>query len=56
MRNTKIPNLAKVPELRACYPAEIVAHTALRNHLQIVFQDMSSWTPLTIYLGMKTTF
>ena len=32
------------------------AHTALRNHLRIVVKDMSSWTALTIFLGMKTTF
>ena len=30
--------------------------TALRNHMRIVFEEMSSWTPLTMYLGMKTTF
>ena len=30
--------------------------TALRNHNRIVFEEMSSWTPLTMYLGMKTTF
>ena len=30
--------------------------TALRNQMQIVFKEMSSWTPLTMYLGMKTTF
>ena len=30
--------------------------TALRNHMWIVFKDMSSWTDLTMYLGMKTTF
>ena len=29
--------------------------TALRNHMRIVFKEMSSWTPLTMYLGMKTT-
>ena len=28
---------------------------ALRNHMRIVFEEMSSWTPLTMYLGMKTT-
>ena len=31
-------------------------HTALRNNMQIVFEEMSSWTPLTMYIGMKTTF
>ena len=31
-------------------------HTALRNHMRIVFDEMSSWTPLTMYLGMKTIF
>ena len=30
--------------------------TALRNHMRKVFEDMSSWTALTMYLGMKTTF
>ena len=30
--------------------------TASRNHNRIVFQEMSSWTPLTMYLGMKTAF
>ena len=30
--------------------------TALHNHIRIVFDDMSSWTHLTICLGMKTTF
>ena len=30
--------------------------TALRNHMRIVFEGMSSWTPLTMYLGMNTTF
>ena len=31
-------------------------HTALRNHLRIVFKEMPSWTPLTMYLLIKTTF
>ena len=30
--------------------------TALRNHLRIVSEGISSWTALTMYLGMKTTF
>ena len=30
--------------------------SALHNHIRIVFKDMSSWTPLTMHLGMKTTF
>ena len=29
--------------------------TVLRNHMRIVFEEMLSWTPLTMYLGMKTT-
>ena len=29
---------------------------ALRNHLRIVYQGMSSWTALTRYIGMKTAF
>ena len=31
-------------------------YTALRNHMWIVFEEMSSWTALTMYLGTKTTF
>ena len=27
-----------------------------RNHMRIVFEEMSSWTPITRHLGMKTTF
>ena len=35
----------------------LIAKTAaLRNHMRIVFEEMSSWTALTMYLGMKTTF
>ena len=30
--------------------------TALRNHVRIVFEEMSAWTTLTLYLGLKTTF
>ena len=30
--------------------------TALHNHMRIVFEEMSSWTALTMDLGMKTTF
>ena len=30
--------------------------TALRDHMRIVFEDMSSWTALTMYIQMKTTF
>ena len=30
--------------------------TGLRNHMRIVFEEMSSWTPFTMYLGIKTTF
>ena len=30
--------------------------TALRNHMRIVLKDMSSWAPLTKYLGIKATF
>ena len=33
-----------------------LSYTALRNHMRIVFEGISSWTPLTMYLGMKTTF
>ena len=37
-----------------------VAHLNRRGtlvHIQrIVFEEMSSWTPLTMYKGMKTTF
>ena len=34
----------------------LFSHTALRNHMRIVFEEMSSWTPLTMYLGIKTHF
>ena len=34
----------------------IQTDTALRKHMRIVFEDMLSWTPLTMYLWMKTTF
>ena len=30
--------------------------TVLRNHNRIVFEEMSSWTELTWYIGMKTAF
>ena len=30
--------------------------TALRNHVWIVCKEMSSWTPLTMFLVLKTTF
>ena len=30
--------------------------TALHNNMRIVFEEMSSWTPLTMHLEMKTTF
>ena len=30
--------------------------TALRNHNQLVFKEMSSWTALTCHIGMKTAF
>ena len=30
--------------------------TALRNHMRVVFEEVSSWTLLTMYLGMTTTF
>ena len=35
---------------------EGIKYTALRNHNRIVFEEMSSWTALTMHLGMKTTF
>ena len=28
----------------------------IRNHMRIVFEEMSSWTALTMNLGMKTKF
>ena len=31
-------------------------YAALRDHMRIVFEAMSSWTALTGYIGMKTTF
>ena len=30
--------------------------TALSNHNRIVYQEMSSWTALTWYIGIKTAF
>ena len=30
--------------------------TALRNHIRTVFEEMTSWTALTWYVGMKTVF
>ena len=30
--------------------------TVLCNHNRIVFEEMSSWTALTMHLGIKTTF
>ena len=34
----------------------IVYRTALRNHNQTVFEEMTTWTALTMHLGMNTTF
>ena len=34
----------------------VLSGTALRNQLRIVSEGMSSWTALTMYLGMNTTF
>ena len=31
-------------------------YTYRLNNSRIVFDEMSSWTPLTMYLGIKTTF
>ena len=31
-------------------------YKALRYHMRIVFEEMSSWTPLSMHLGIKTTF
>ena len=31
-------------------------NTALRNHMRMVFEEMTSWTALTMYLGMKSIF
>ena len=31
-------------------------YTALRYHMRIVFEEMSSWTALTMHLRMKTAF
>ena len=30
--------------------------TALRNHNRTVFEEMTSWTDLTMHLGMKISF
>ena len=35
--------------------ASLHVNTALRNHMRIVFEEMSSWTAFTMYLGMKRT-
>ena len=37
-------------------PTYIRTATALRIHMRIVFEERSSWTALTMYIGMKTTF
>ena len=50
VRKSDIPELGHGAEVRACYP------TALNNHMRVIFEEMSSWTALTMYLGMKTTF
>ena len=34
----------------------VVNGKALRNYIRIIFEEMSSWTSLTMNLGMKTTF
>ena len=33
-----------------------VTNTGLCYHNRIVFEEMSSWTDLTVHLWMKTTF
>ena len=33
-----------------------VIHTALRNHNRTVFEEMTSWTSLTLHIGMETAF
>ena len=37
-------------------PGFIYIITALRNHNQIVFEEMSSWTALIWNIGMETVF
>ena len=32
------------------------SNTALRNHNRIVFEELSSWTDITWYVGLKTAF
>ena len=34
----------------------MINSTALQNHNRIVYEEMSSWTSLTWYIGMKTEF
>ena len=42
---------------REIYGCKYNVHTALSYyHMRIVFVGMSSWTPSTMYPGMKTTF
>ena len=33
------------------YKVSAKDHTALRNHMRIVFEEMSSWTPLIMYIS-----
>ena len=37
-------------------PSPRLRDTALRNHMRKVFEEMSSWTLLIMYLGMRTLF
>ena len=37
----------------SCIKGKIFYYTALCNHMRIVFEEMSCWKALTMYLGMK---
>ena len=37
-------------------PPSTKEHTVLRNHDRTGFEEMTSWTVLTWYIGMNTTF
>ena len=42
--------------LKLNFMSALFCYTALRNHCAIVHYEMSSWTALTWYMGMKAAF
>ena len=51
--STAVTNLGRVEFALVLQLGELIGFTfptALRNHMRIVFEEMSSWTPLTMYL------